>query len=268
MSDRAVPRIMEEVGARRRADGRLQIFRETQNPSILPGLRHHGCRAGADRRSRRGGRGRLAGRRHPRRRWGADRLRFRVAHGGGGLGGGGHRAGCAAHPEGLADPPADHRGLRARDGDDRVRARRDHRCRLRFRRRHQGRGSNWKAYLADEGLRRLAPPVRHVGLAVVFHGWELAACEAVEPEAPASAQGPASWEDSATTEAGPAYSSAARTRTTPAAIRAGTFRANRPPLRRRGRCGGIRINPPADRGRSRPSRTCPARHAPAPARCR
>ena len=35
-------------------------------------------------------------------------------------------------------------------------------------------------YLADEGLRRFAPPVRHVGLAVVFHGWELAACEAVE----------------------------------------------------------------------------------------
>ena len=38
-------------------------------------------------------------------------------------------------------------------------------------------------YLADEGLRRLAPPVRHVGLAVVFHGWELAACEAVAPAA-------------------------------------------------------------------------------------
>ena len=36
-------------------------------------------------------------------------------------------------------------------------------------------------YLADEGLRRLAPSVRHVGLAVVFHGWELAACEAVAP---------------------------------------------------------------------------------------
>ena len=36
-------------------------------------------------------------------------------------------------------------------------------------------------YLADEGLRRRAPSVRHVGLAVVFHGWELAACEAVEP---------------------------------------------------------------------------------------
>ncbi len=38
-------------------------------------------------------------------------------------------------------------------------------------------------YLADEGLRRRAPSVRHVGLAVVFHGWELAACEAVEPAA-------------------------------------------------------------------------------------
>ena len=36
-------------------------------------------------------------------------------------------------------------------------------------------------YLADEGLRRLAPSVRHVGLAVVFHGWELAESEAVEP---------------------------------------------------------------------------------------
>ena len=36
-------------------------------------------------------------------------------------------------------------------------------------------------YLADEGLRRCAPSVRYVGLALVFHGWELAACEAVEP---------------------------------------------------------------------------------------
>ena len=36
-------------------------------------------------------------------------------------------------------------------------------------------------YLADEGLRRLAPSVRHVGLVVVFHGWELAGSEAVEP---------------------------------------------------------------------------------------
>ena len=35
-------------------------------------------------------------------------------------------------------------------------------------------------YLADEGLRRCAPSVRYVGLALVFHGWELAACEAVE----------------------------------------------------------------------------------------
>ena len=38
-----------------------------------------------------------------------------------------------------------------------------------------------KGYLADGGLRRRAPSVRYVGLAVVFHGWELAACEAVEP---------------------------------------------------------------------------------------
>ena len=38
-----------------------------------------------------------------------------------------------------------------------------------------------RRYLADEGLRRTQPTVRHVGLALVFHGWELAACEAVEP---------------------------------------------------------------------------------------
>ncbi len=38
-----------------------------------------------------------------------------------------------------------------------------------------------KGYLADEGLRRRAPLVRYIGLAVVFHGWELVACEAVEP---------------------------------------------------------------------------------------
>ena len=52
-----------------------------------------------------------------------------------------------------------------------------------------------KGYLADEGLRRRAPSVRYVGLAVVFHGWELAACEAVEPgsgdEAPGQPAPPA-----------------------------------------------------------------------------
>ena len=37
-----------------------------------------------------------------------------------------------------------------------------------------------RACLADEGLRR-DPSVRHVGLAVVFHGWEMVWCEAVEP---------------------------------------------------------------------------------------
>ena len=39
-----------------------------------------------------------------------------------------------------------------------------------------------KGYLADDGLRRRAPSVRYIGLAVVFHGWELAVCEAVERE--------------------------------------------------------------------------------------
>ena len=36
-----------------------------------------------------------------------------------------------------------------------------------------------RGYLRDERLVR-NPRVRHVGLALVFHGWELAACEAVE----------------------------------------------------------------------------------------
>ena len=36
-----------------------------------------------------------------------------------------------------------------------------------------------RRYLADEKLRRRHPSVRHIGLAVVFHGWEMAACEAV-----------------------------------------------------------------------------------------
>ena len=47
----------------------------------------------------------------------------------------------------------------------------------------RGARAQLKGYLADEGLRRRAPSVRYVGLAVVFHGWELAACEAVEPGA-------------------------------------------------------------------------------------
>ncbi|MCY4634273.1 MAG: hypothetical protein OXG04_07185 [Acidobacteria bacterium] len=33
-----------------------------------------------------------------------------------------------------------------------------------------------RGYLADEALRRRS--VRYVGLAVVFHGWEMAVCEA------------------------------------------------------------------------------------------
>ena len=37
-----------------------------------------------------------------------------------------------------------------------------------------------RRYLADEDLRRRHPSVRHIGLAVVFHGWEMAACEAVD----------------------------------------------------------------------------------------
>jgi hypothetical protein len=36
-----------------------------------------------------------------------------------------------------------------------------------------------REYLADAGLRR-DPSVRHIGLAVVFRGWELVFCEAVE----------------------------------------------------------------------------------------
>ena len=40
---------------------------------------------------------------------------------------------------------------------------------------HQLRG-----YLADQALQRRYPSVRHVGLAIVFHGWELVAYEAVD----------------------------------------------------------------------------------------
>ena len=36
-----------------------------------------------------------------------------------------------------------------------------------------------RGYLEDPGLRRRYPSVRHVGLAMVFHGWELVACEEV-----------------------------------------------------------------------------------------
>ena len=37
-----------------------------------------------------------------------------------------------------------------------------------------------RSYLAEERLERQVPGVRFVGLAVVFHGWELALCNAVE----------------------------------------------------------------------------------------
>ena len=39
-----------------------------------------------------------------------------------------------------------------------------------------------RGYLADGDLRRRQPSVRHIGLAIVFHGWEMVACEAVEGE--------------------------------------------------------------------------------------
>ena len=37
-----------------------------------------------------------------------------------------------------------------------------------------------RGYLADECLRR-DPSVRYIGMALVFHGWELAWCEAASP---------------------------------------------------------------------------------------
>ena len=45
-----------------------------------------------------------------------------------------------------------------------------------------------RRYLADEGLARQYPEARFTGLAVVFHGWEMARCEAVSaPSAPSPA---------------------------------------------------------------------------------
>ena len=39
-----------------------------------------------------------------------------------------------------------------------------------------------RGYLADPRLRRRYPSVRHIGLAVVFHGWEMVAYEAVDDD--------------------------------------------------------------------------------------
>ena len=41
-----------------------------------------------------------------------------------------------------------------------------------------------RGYLADPGLQRRYPSVQHIGLAVVFHGWEMVAYEAVEATEP------------------------------------------------------------------------------------
>ena len=43
-----------------------------------------------------------------------------------------------------------------------------------------------RRYLSDDALRRRHPPVTHIGLAAVFRGWALAACEAVHAEADAA----------------------------------------------------------------------------------
>ena len=40
-----------------------------------------------------------------------------------------------------------------------------------------------RGYLADPSLRRRYPSVRHIGLAVVFHGWELVAYQAIDDAA-------------------------------------------------------------------------------------
>ena len=44
-----------------------------------------------------------------------------------------------------------------------------------------------RGYLADPSLQRRYPSVRHIGLAVVFHGWEMVAYEAVDADAEATA---------------------------------------------------------------------------------
>ena len=44
----------------------------------------------------------------------------------------------------------------------------------------QGAVLQLRGYLADPCLRRHYPSVRHIGLAVVFHGWEMVAYEAVD----------------------------------------------------------------------------------------
>ncbi len=44
-----------------------------------------------------------------------------------------------------------------------------------------------RGYLADPGLQRRYPSVQHIGLAMVFHGWEMAAYEAVGDDAEAAA---------------------------------------------------------------------------------
>ncbi len=45
-------------------------------------------------------------------------------------------------------------------------------------------GSQLRRYLSDAGLRERHPAVRFVGLAIVFHGWELVACREVFATAP------------------------------------------------------------------------------------
>ena len=39
-----------------------------------------------------------------------------------------------------------------------------------------------RGYLADLGLRHRYPSVQHIGLAMVFHGWELVAYQAVDDD--------------------------------------------------------------------------------------
>ena len=44
----------------------------------------------------------------------------------------------------------------------------------------EGAKEQLQRYLGDEALRRQQPSVHHTGLALVFHGWELVASDAVE----------------------------------------------------------------------------------------
>ena len=88
--------------------------------------------------------------------------------------------GCADFVPGAIRRPISRHAVRLRAGTEVSQAGASLSTSPCWRRRWGRPRSKYAAILADPGLQRRYPSVQHIGLAVVFHGWEMVAYEAVD----------------------------------------------------------------------------------------